>query len=235
MAPSDADDAPDSGLPFWERPETVEEFVDRDPDHRLVELIARFDDPASTGVLDLGCAAGRNTVLLAREGFDVWAVDSSPAMVERTRQRLAGTLGPAEAERRVRVGRMEELGEFPDGRFDLVVGLGVYHQATGRASRERALAETSRVLAPGGLVLVAVFHPDSRPGGEPRPRVSEDDPIYAGFRSGDHWLVEPDELDREMARHGLHPDVPTETVRTETDRGVRMTVNAVYRKAGGRG
>lgn len=232
MATTDDGDPDGSGRPFWQRPATVEEFTDRDPDHRLLELIDRFEEPASTAVLDLGCAAGRNTVPLAREGFNVWAVDASPAMVERARERMAGILGRDEARRRVRVGRMEDLGDFPDGRFDLVVGLGVYHQATDRTSRERALAETARVLAPGGLVLVAVFHPDSRPGGEPRPRVSQEEPIYRGFRSGDHWLVEPDELDREMARHGLRPEVPTETVRTETDRGVRMTINALYRKAG---
>lgn len=226
-------DAGDDALPFWDRPETVEKFAGRDPDHRLLELIDRFDDPSQTGVLDLGCAAGRNTVLLAREGFDVRAVDAAPAMVERTRERVAEILGPAEAERRVRVGRMENLGDFPDDRFRLVVALGVYHQADSRRGRERALSETARVLEPGGLVLVAVFHPDSRPDGEPRRRVSEEAPLYEGFHSGLHYLVDPDELDREMADHGLRPAEPTETVRTETEEGVRMTINALYRKGEG--
>ena len=223
--------ADDDEPPFWRQPETVEKFADRDPDHRLLELLDRWNDPSSTGVLDLGCAAGRNTVLLAREGFDVWALDTSPEMVERTRDGVAAILGREEAERRVLVGRMEDLGRFPDGRFALVVGLGVYHQAEDLAAYRRALAETARVLEPGGLVLVAVFGPSSRPGGTPFRRISGDEPVYEGFRSGRaHLLVDLDRLDREMARVGLRPEVPTEAVRVEMDEGFRVTINALYRK-----
>lgn len=230
MPPDDTPAPENADAAFWRRPETVEKFAGRDPDHRLVELLDRWDDPAAAGVLDLGCAAGRNTVLLAREGFDVWAVDASPEMVRRTREGVAGVLGPEEAERRVSVGRMEELDRFGDGRFELLVALGVYHQAADRAAHRRALAQTARVLAPGGLVLVAVFHPDSRPGGTPFRRISDEEPVYRGFRSGrPHFLVGPERLDRAMARHGLRPEVPTETVRVETDEGTRVTINALYR------
>jgi hypothetical protein len=31
-----------------------------------------------------------------------------------------------------------------------------------------------------------------------------------------------------MARHGLLPEVPSETVRVETERGRRVSVNALY-------
>ena len=39
-------------------------------------------------VLDLGCAGGRNTVLLAERGFDVWAVDASDAVAHGAEQAL---------------------------------------------------------------------------------------------------------------------------------------------------
>ncbi|MDR7392424.1 MAG: class I SAM-dependent methyltransferase, partial [Armatimonadota bacterium] len=83
--------------PFWERPEVVERFASRPPDDRMVALLS--DAPRATRVLDLGCAAGRNTEWLAREGFDVYACDASQAMVAYTRKRLAPWLGEAEAER----------------------------------------------------------------------------------------------------------------------------------------
>jgi 2-polyprenyl-3-methyl-5-hydroxy-6-metoxy-1,4-benzoquinol methylase len=70
---------------FWERPETVDRFASRDPDHRLQRLIGEYGRPAAIRALDLGCAGGRNTVLLAQRGFDVRALDASSAMVERTR------------------------------------------------------------------------------------------------------------------------------------------------------
>src|SRR5215831_233174 len=92
---------------FWESPESVERFAARQPDVRLGELIREYSNPSKVRVLDLGCAAGRNAFLLAERGFDVEAVDGSAAMVAKTRERLTPILGAAEAQRRVRVGRME--------------------------------------------------------------------------------------------------------------------------------
>src|SRR5262249_21672412 len=135
---------------FWESPENVGRVAAREPDVRLAELIREYRDPSATKVLDLGCAAGRNVVLLARNGFDVEALDSSAAMVAKTRERLATLLGSAEAERRVRVGRMDDLSWAADASFEIVVALGLYHCAQSRAEWDRALAESARVLAPCG-------------------------------------------------------------------------------------
>ena len=101
----------------------------RDSDARLLELINLYPNPAATRVLDIGCAGGRYTVLLAQRGFDVMAMDASQAMGAETRRRVAETVGSEEAEARVRPGRMDDLGEHRDGSFDLVVALGVYHCA----------------------------------------------------------------------------------------------------------
>jgi SAM-dependent methyltransferase len=132
---------------FWEDRERVEEFAGREPDLRLLELLDSFEVPGATRVLDLGCAGGRNTVVLAERGFDVQAIDFSLSMVARTRDRVATMLGADEAERRVRIGRMEDLGDFVSGSFLLVVALGVYHNAVSEEMWERALRETARVLA----------------------------------------------------------------------------------------
>ncbi|MCK5448654.1 MAG: class I SAM-dependent methyltransferase, partial [Gemmatimonadetes bacterium] len=109
--------------PFWESPEAVERFANRDPDVRLLGLLDEYLQPGQVRILDLGCAAGRNTVVLAERGFDVLAVDSSVAMVERTRQRVGVILGGLEAERRVLVGSMDDLGFLADASVDLVVAL----------------------------------------------------------------------------------------------------------------
>lgn len=223
-----------SELPFWERPEVVERFGARAPDHRLTALLA---ERAGEGLsaLDVGCAAGRNTVLLAERGADVWAVDASAAMVDATRARLAPILGPDEAARRVLHGRMDELGRFRDGRFQLVVALGAFQNAAVARELDRALSEARRVLAPDGLCLVANFAPDSRPQGEPLEPVPGEPHIYRGFGDPHRHvaLLSVDELDRAFARHGLSPVVPTEAVRVPTERGHRTTVNALYRKVAG--
>lgn len=215
---------------FWEDPETVDRFTDREPDHRLVELLERFPDPAATRVLDLGCAAGRNTVLLASLRFDVHAVDSSTAMVARTRARVAESIGREAADRRVTVGAMDCLDAFGDRSFHLVVALGVYHNARTPGEWDRAIEETRRVLAPRGLLLVSDFGKRVCPDGTPLEPVAGLPGVYEGLPSGRVFLLDAHELDDAMARHGLLPELPTETVETIRSSGRRETVNGLYRK-----
>ncbi len=215
---------------FWERSEQVDRFAGREPDQRLLRLIESYSDPTAVRVLDLGCAGGRNTVVLAERGFDVHAIDSSRAMVERTRSRVAVVLGLDATKKRVRLGRMERLEEFDSGTFHLVVALGVYHSATCREEWDRALSETARVLVPGGLALVASFSPRSDPRGEGLRPVAGAPHVYEGFESGRMYLLEAEDLDVEVARHGLTPAAITETVEVPTETGRRVTVNGLYRK-----
>ncbi len=215
---------------FWEEEEQVERFAAREPDHRLVALIEGYDTPAKTRVLDIGCAGGRNTDLLASRGFDVFAIDASAAMVKHTRQRVAAILGDAEAQRRVRRAAMDDLSEFASSSFDLVVALGVFHSATSNPEWQRALSEAVRVLAPGGLMLVSVFSSKTDMTGQGITPVPGEPNVYEGLPSGRHYLVGGEVLDREMAGRGLEPVEPTATVTVPLDPGQRVTVNALYRK-----
>lgn len=214
----------------WEHPDTVERFARRDPDHRLQELVGEYPDPAATRVLDLGCAAGRNTEPLARWGFDVFAVDASAPMVERTRSRVAGVLGRAEAERRVLLGRMDDLSALGDKTFELVLALGILQDAESYAEWSRALSEVGRVTAPGCRLLIANFSPRSQPRGEPLDAVPGERFGYVWSDGRKATLLEPDDLDAELARHGFEPDVPTVAVHAPRERGFRVTVNGLYRK-----
>jgi SAM-dependent methyltransferase len=214
----------------WERPERVEQFAHREPDIRTMSIIEGIEDAAGTRVLDLGCAAGRNTVVLAGRGFDVYALDSSQAMVAKTRERVAEILGEEEAAARVLHGRMDDLSAFETGSFDLVLALGTYHNARDRDEWDRALAETARVLRPGGRVLVANFSPQCDPDGTGMQPVEGAPGVYIAFGSERLLLLEQDELDAEMSRHGLEVAEPSTTVTKKTDAGQRVTVNALYRK-----
>lgn len=220
-------------LPFWERPEVVARFAERDPDHRLRALVDRWEEPAAARVLDVGCAGGRNTVFLAERGFDVHALDASQAMAAETRRRLAEVLGPAEARERVRVGRMDDLSRFGDGSCALVVSLGVLHDAASWEEWRAAVAEAARVLEPGGLLLVAHFTPGTSLSNEPTRPVAGSRHLWEGVVP-DRALVllEADELDAAMAEAGLEPEEPTAVVEGESERGRRVTANALYRKRG---
>jgi ubiquinone/menaquinone biosynthesis C-methylase UbiE len=105
--------------------------------------------PPASPVLEVGCGAGIIAVELARRGLDVVATDPVEAMLDQARGRAAG----AGVEDRIRFSPADihALG-FPDGTFQLLVGLGVLPWID---RPEAALAEAARVLAPGGYVIVS--------------------------------------------------------------------------------
>jgi SAM-dependent methyltransferase len=215
---------------FWEAPERVDSFANREADQRLVELIASYDEPASIRVLDLGCAGGRNALLLAERGFDIHGLDASAAMVRRTRDRVARVLGHGEAERRVQRGSMDDLGRFQASSFDLVVAIGIYHCARSDTEWECAVAETIRVLATGGRLLVAQFAPGTEMHGSGSEALPGQPHLYDFGVAGPHYLLTADELDRAMDARGLRPEVATERIVRATEEGRRITVNGLYRK-----
>jgi ubiquinone/menaquinone biosynthesis C-methylase UbiE len=219
-----------SEKPFWEQPENVERFATREPDHRLKEVVDAMTVSEGFHALDLGCAGGRNTVLLAERECSVWALDSSQAMVEKTRQRLALFIGEAKASAHVVKGSMTDLSRFADGFFDLIVALGIYHNAESRQEWNEALSETSRVLASGGELLVAVFTPETDLTGEGVTAVEGEPLVYDGFPSGRAVLMDEATLEREMARYDLTLAAPAEVVTTPRAPGQRVSINALYRK-----
>lgn len=239
MADGNQDPRLDAG---WEDPEVVALFAARDPDLRLQALLAGDGDyrairdawapPPAPRVLDIGCAGGRNAVWLASEGADVWAIDSSTAMVAETRRRLSEELGGVQATRRAQVGRMDDLHQFMSGSFDLVLALGVLQNAATTEEWDSSLAEAARVLREGGLCLVANFGPDSRPNGAPLTPVAGETNVWLGFSDDQRPMALPDldGLDASFAAHGMSSVLPTQRVRVETPRGFRTTLNGLYRR-----
>jgi SAM-dependent methyltransferase len=115
-------------------------------------LTATF--PEGARLLDLGCGTGIDAAYLAARGYSVLAVDWSPAMVERTRARIAQS-PPAENRASVRVLGIHQLhqlgGEQVDGIYS---DLGALNCAPDLHDTARACA---RLLRPGGHVVVSVI------------------------------------------------------------------------------
>jgi SAM-dependent methyltransferase len=103
-------------------------------------------------VLDVGGGAGHQSFPLAEAGYQVTLLDSSPAMLDRARQRL-GRL-PADAQRRVTL--VEGLGEMADDvldgrRFAAVLCHGVLGYLP---QPEPLLDQLCRCAAPDGVVSI---------------------------------------------------------------------------------
>jgi malonyl-CoA O-methyltransferase len=101
--------------------------------------------------LDLGCGTGRHTLALAEGGASVTALDLTPEMLARARQKLQDyPVGW------VRHALPQPL-PFPEFTFDRVVlGLVAEHIA----DLDALLRESARVLAPGGRCILSALHPE---------------------------------------------------------------------------
>ena len=102
-------------------------------------------------VLDLGCGGGIDTIIAARRTGPtgrVIALDFLPEMLARTtsaaRAAGLGNVEPLEAE-------MEAI-PLPDDSVDLVISNGVINLS---ARKSRVMAESARVLRPGGRLCVS--------------------------------------------------------------------------------
>ena len=115
------------------------------PDYRerLLALV-----PEGVTIVEVGIGTGGLLPALAARGRKVIGVDHSPAMLEETRRRLTRS-GIAGID--LRLGEMSHL-PLPDGSGDCAVLNMVLHHAADPAA---VLAGIRRVLAPGGILLLA--------------------------------------------------------------------------------
>ncbi len=118
-------------------------YQERDMDplvRRLEEICGTLD---GLRVLEVGSGSGSRAVAVALRGAEVAGIEPSEAGVEASRLRAARYPG-IEAQFQVGVG--ERL-PFPDGSFDLVFSTEVLQHVQ---DLSRTIAETARVLRPGG-------------------------------------------------------------------------------------
>ncbi|MSO35191.1 MAG: metalloregulator ArsR/SmtB family transcription factor [Acidobacteria bacterium] len=123
-------------------------FGDRFHLHALLALV----EPNLT-VGDLGCGTGQVSELLSSHVAKVIAVDGSTDMVQAARRRLKGN-----PHVELRRGDMEAL-PIDDAQLDVAILALVLHHVP---EPVRALAEVSRVLKPGGRLLIVDMLPHDR-------------------------------------------------------------------------
>lgn len=101
-------------------------------------------------VLDVGCGFGRHCVPLAEAGYRVTGVDRSQTLLDEARRRAGSQRWPKFARADYR-----EL-PFADDRFDAALNL----FSLGYQEDANVLAETRRVLKPGGRLVLETRHRD---------------------------------------------------------------------------
>jgi len=119
-------------------------------------VLAAFAEYARGGggpVAELGCGPGHVTARLRDLGLEAFGIDVSPTMIDLAREAYPGL--------RFEVGSMDAL-DLADGELAGVVSwYSVIHAAPEEVPGY--LAESGRVLAPGGHLLLAFFESEGGP------------------------------------------------------------------------
>ncbi|MEV5476274.1 class I SAM-dependent methyltransferase [Streptomyces sp. NPDC059687] len=144
------------GAAFWDsfyadRSRAVPFFVAK-PDESLAACLDQ--DLITPGrALDLGCGPGRNALFLASRGFEVDAVDLSPAALAWAEDRAYETGVDV---RFICGDAFQAVGTELTGAYDLVVDSGCFHHLPPHR-RVSYLSLLDRVLAPGGHLALTCF------------------------------------------------------------------------------
>ena len=113
---------------------------------KYIEKYIKSDDH----VLEIGAGTGRYSHALAREGYDVDAMELVEHNIEIFKQNTLPNENVT-----ITQGNAMDLSAFPDNEYDITLLLGpLYHLYT-KEDKQQALSEAIRVTKPGGIVFAA--------------------------------------------------------------------------------
>ena len=147
--------------------------------NRFYARLVRRHGPPSGRALEVGCGLGHLLGWLA-DRYRLFGTDINHWALSQARRNIPqGNFALLSA---------EDLRAFPTDSFQTVVAK---HVVEHLPNPERAIAEMSRVLAPGGLLLLASPHLDSGMRAVKRERwVGYQDPTHISLRPPAAWLAD---------------------------------------------
>ena len=104
-------------------------------------------------ILDVGCGNGRNLPLFVQLGLETYGVEITNSIVEHLRSQMAPfNIKP----NHIQVGNCSSL-NFEDGYFDYVISWNSsYYMSLTKSSYSDHINELTRVLSPGGWLIISV-------------------------------------------------------------------------------
>jgi SAM-dependent methyltransferase len=103
--------------------------------------------PNTGAILDIGCGAGTYAIPLAKAGYDVSAVDLTPALVQMCNEFAEREAVSSSIETHVADAR--DLSFLPDCAFDAVAVMGPLYHLIDRDDRQTAIREALSKIKPG--------------------------------------------------------------------------------------
>ncbi|MBE5951232.1 MAG: class I SAM-dependent methyltransferase [Lachnospiraceae bacterium] len=114
-----------------------------------MEYIHRYVKPGET-VLEIGAGTGRYSIALAKEGYEVTAVELVESNLEVLRKNSSGMKNMDSYQ-----GDALNLGRFEDNQFDVTLLFGPMYHLYSKEEVHKAIEEAIRVTKKDGIILVA--------------------------------------------------------------------------------
>jgi SAM-dependent methyltransferase len=174
-------------------------------------LVAEVSELRPGRALDLGCGEGADAVWLAKQGWDVTAVDISSVALGRAAAHAT------EAGVRVTFEHHNLEKTFPSGTYDLVTAQFLHFWED--FPREKILRSAAEHVAPGGTLLVeghmdpGPFHHDH---GHSEKRFPSPDEVIGSLELDDTWEIQTNQV------HPRTQTGPDGNPATRTDSTVKL-------------
>ncbi|WP_459193683.1 class I SAM-dependent methyltransferase [Halosimplex sp. J119] len=139
---------------------------------RWLSVLSEWTGEPPRRTLDVGCGTGVVSLLLAALGHDVTGVDFAPAMLDRARAKADGAGLSVDFFR----GDAERLA-LPDDAVELLTAR---HLVWTLPNPDAAIREWTRVLEPGGQLLLVEGYWDHDEPWDEYERIHDDLPMYDG-------------------------------------------------------
>ena len=109
-------------------------------------------------LLDIGAGAGEYSLYYARQGYEVCALELSPANIAAFEKKMTPGLRIS-----LRQGTALDLSAYEDASFDVVLLMGPLYHLHSASDRQQAIAEARRVCKPMGTIFFAFISNDMIP------------------------------------------------------------------------
>ncbi|MDD5417107.1 MAG: class I SAM-dependent methyltransferase [Candidatus Aenigmarchaeota archaeon] len=121
------------------------------PHEDMQKVASVFKKHKVKRVLDLGCGSGRNTIFLAKKGFDVYGIDYA----EKGIVSLKKWLNKSKLKANLKVGNIYNKFPYENNFFDAIISIQVIQH--GKVDQiKNSIKEIERVLKPNGMIFVTV-------------------------------------------------------------------------------
>ena len=133
---------------YWNKQEVATSFADRKPSKYITDVIDSIINK-NVKCIDIGCGGGRYSKYLKKKGTQVIAVDKYTNMANSLKEYNIEFINAS----------FDNL-PLKNESFDLILSIGVLHNATTLNEIEKAFSEMNRILRKNGMIILSIFTND---------------------------------------------------------------------------